>query len=82
MKIIVELLLDKVSAEAKQSPRLRMNYNFHKSLDDKCHRLSNTRPRTRLGIAHTSMSLLSLLPRFIVTPQRLSRSCFFVVELK
>lgn len=41
MKIIDQALLDKVSAEAKESPRLRMNYNFHQSLDDKCHRFLN-----------------------------------------
>ena len=56
-------LLDKVSEQAKFSPRLRMNYNFHQSLDEKCHRLSYARPRTRLGIAHASMALHSLLPR-------------------
>ena len=28
-------------AHAKESPRLRMNYNFHQSLDDKCQRLLN-----------------------------------------
>ena len=39
MKIIEATLLDKVSTEAKASPRLRMNYNFHQSLDDKCHRM-------------------------------------------
>ena len=38
MKIIDEQLLDAVTSEARQSPRLRMNYNFHKSLDEKCHR--------------------------------------------
>jgi len=37
MKIINATLLDKVSGEAKVSPRLRMNYNFHQSLEDKCH---------------------------------------------
>ena len=41
MKIIDAALLDKVSAQAKESPRLRMNYNFHQSLDDKCHRFLN-----------------------------------------
>ena len=41
MKIIDNNLLDKVSAQAKESPRLRMNYNFHQSLDDKCHRFLN-----------------------------------------
>lgn len=41
MKIIDQTLLDKVSSEAKASPRLRMNYNFHQSLDEKCHRFLN-----------------------------------------
>ena len=41
MKTIDIKLLDKVSAEAKESPRLRMNYNFHQSLDEKCHRFLN-----------------------------------------
>ena len=34
-------LLDQVSEQAKASPRLRMNYNFHQSLEDKCHRMLN-----------------------------------------
>ena len=38
---IDKILLDRVSAQAKASPRLRMNYNFHQSLDDKCHRMLN-----------------------------------------
>ena len=41
MKVIDTTLLDKVSEEAKESPRLRMNYNFHQSLEDKCHRFLN-----------------------------------------
>ncbi len=41
MKIIDQDLITKVSAEAKESPRLRMNYNFHQSLDEKCHRFLN-----------------------------------------
>ena len=41
MKIIDESLLNKVSAQAKESSRLRMNYNFHESLEDKCHRFLN-----------------------------------------
>ena len=39
--IIDKALLDKVSEQAKVSPRLRMNYNFHQSLEDKCHRMLN-----------------------------------------
>lgn len=41
MKIINHQLLDDVIAQAKASPRLRKNYNFHQSLDDKCHRFLN-----------------------------------------
>ena len=39
--IIDKALLDMVSEQAKASPRLRMNYNFHQSLDEKCHRFLN-----------------------------------------
>jgi len=39
--VIDKELLDKVSEQAKSSPRLRMNYNFHQSLEDKCHRMLN-----------------------------------------
>lgn len=41
MKIIDKELLDDVSLQAKQSDRLRKNYNFHESLEDKCHRMLN-----------------------------------------
>ena len=41
MKIIDETLLNEVSAQAIESPRLRMNYNFHQCLDEKCHRFLN-----------------------------------------
>jgi len=39
--IINDELIDKVTAEAKVSPRLRMNYNLHDSLDAKAQRLIN-----------------------------------------
>lgn len=39
--VIDKELLDKVSEQAKDSPRLRMNYNFHQSLEEKCHRMLN-----------------------------------------
>lgn len=52
MKIIDATLLDKVSAEAKKSPRRRMNYNFHLSLEDKCHRFLNAvEPGTEVSFA-------------------------------
>lgn len=49
--VIDEKLLDQVSTQAKDSPRLRMNYNFHKSLDEKCHRFLNAvEPGTKVPI--------------------------------
>ncbi len=41
MKVIDDNLLDKVCEEARMNPRLRKNYNFHQSLEDKCHRFLN-----------------------------------------
>ena len=53
MKIIDDNLINGVEAEAKQSPRLRMNYNFHQSLSDKCHRFLNAlEPGTQIPIHH------------------------------
>ena len=49
--IIDTELLDKVSEQAKASPRLRMNYNFHQSLDELCHRFINAvEPGTEVPI--------------------------------
>lgn len=49
--IIDEKLLDEVSSRAKASQRLRMNYNFHESLKDKCHRMLNAvEPGTEVPI--------------------------------
>lgn len=39
--IIDKKILDELTAQAKASPRLRMNLNFHQSLEDKCHRMLN-----------------------------------------
>ena len=51
MTIIDEDLLNKVSEQATTSPRLRMNYNFHQSLEDKCHRFLNAvEPGTEVPI--------------------------------
>jgi cupin fold WbuC family metalloprotein len=41
MKLIDKTLLDAVTAQAKASPRLRMNYNFHGDLADPVNRLLN-----------------------------------------
>ena len=49
--VIDKKLLDEVSEQAKASPRLRMNYNFHQSLDEKCHRFLNAvEPGTEVPI--------------------------------
>lgn len=39
--IIDKQLLDNVTGQAKASPRLRKNFNFHHSIDEKCHRFLN-----------------------------------------
>ena len=53
MKIIDDNLLAQVAAQAKASPRLRKNYNFHQSLDDKCHRFLNAmEPGTQIPVHH------------------------------
>ena len=39
--IITSNLLDIISAQAKESPRLRMNYNLHETLGSKVQRLFN-----------------------------------------
>lgn len=51
IEIIDNNLMNEVSQQAKASPRLRMNYNFHKSLDEKCHRMLNAvEPSTEIPI--------------------------------
>ena len=53
MKIIDDILIDYLAEEAKKSPRLRMNYNFHQSLQDKCHRFLNAMELgTKIPIHH------------------------------
>lgn len=63
-------LLDQVTAEAKASERLRMNYNFHESLDAPSQRLLNAlEPGTVLPIhrhMHTSETYVVLRGRLNV----------------
>ena len=45
--------MNDLAEQAKQSPRLRMNYNFHQSLQDKCHRFLNAlEPDTQIPVHH------------------------------
>ncbi|MDY5968708.1 MAG: WbuC family cupin fold metalloprotein [Bacteroidales bacterium] len=41
LEIIDQELLDRTIRQAQTSPRLRMNFNFHSSLNDKCQRMLN-----------------------------------------
>jgi cupin fold WbuC family metalloprotein len=41
VKIITRELIAQVSAEARQTPRLRKNFNLHPSDESRCHRLLN-----------------------------------------
>ena len=51
MKIIDNELLDEVSRQAEESPRLRMNYNFHDTLEANAQRLLNAlEPGTELPV--------------------------------
>lgn len=64
MKIIDTNLLDAVTKQAKESVRLRMNHNFHASLDAKAQRLLNAlEPGTTLPIhrhRHTAETYILL----------------------
>ena len=40
-RVIERKILDDLTVKAKESLKLRMNYNVHQSLDDKCHRMLN-----------------------------------------
>src|SRR5574344_2447324 len=64
MQLIDKPLIDKVSAAAAASPRLRMNHNFHESPDSKSQRLLNAlEPGTIMPIhrhPHTSETYVLL----------------------
>lgn len=70
MRIINKKLLDDVCEQAKKSPRLRMNYNLHDSLDAKAQRLLNAmEPGTELPIhrhVHTAETYIILRGRLSV----------------
>ena len=65
MKIINKELLDEITRQAKESPRLRMNYNLHDNLDAKAQKLLNAlEPGTILPIhRHPNTSETYLLLR-------------------
>lgn len=68
--IIDNKLLDEITAEAEASPRLRMNYNLHDSLDAKAQRLLNVLlPGTPLPVhrhMHTAETYVLLRGKMFV----------------
>lgn len=68
--ILNDELLDKVTTEAQASPRLRMNFNLHESLDAKAQRLINVLlPGTILPIhrhCHTAETYVLLRGKMFV----------------
>ena len=68
--LIDKQLLDEVSARAKASERLRMNYNLHEAMDSKAQRLFNAlEPGTILPIhrhQHTSETYILVRGRIDV----------------
>lgn len=68
--IIDDRLIDRVEEEARESPRLRMNYNFHESLDAKAQRLMNVLlPGTIIPIhrhRHTAETYVLLRGKMVV----------------
>lgn len=54
--LIDQQVLENLTAKAKTSPRLRMNLNFHQSLDEKYHRFLNAlEPGTEVPVHHHPM---------------------------
>ena len=84
--IIDKKLLNQVSEQAKAFPRLRMNYNFHQSLEDKCHRMLNAiEPGSPLPIHRhrkSSETVVCLRGRLVEEfYDELERRCTEAIEL-
>lgn len=64
MELIDKTLLDKLTKEAVDNDRLRINYNFHKDLSDKCQRLLNAmEPSTVMPIHHHKVAEMYIVLR-------------------
>lgn len=62
IELITQLLIDDVVKKAKVSPRLRMNYNLHSDLSDKCQRFINAmEPGTIIPIHHHHVAEVYIL---------------------
>lgn len=64
MQIITSSLLDDLTEKAKQNERLRINFNFHTDLEDKCQRLLNAmEPGTIMPIHRHKVAEMYVLLR-------------------
>ena len=62
LQVVNQELLNDVIENAKASPRLRMNYNLHSDLNDKCQRLLNAmEPGTIMPIHHHKVAEVYIL---------------------
>lgn len=62
LELIDTALMDEVIAKAEESPRLRMNHNFHPTLDDKVQRFLNVmEPGTVIDIHHHKVDEMLIL---------------------
>lgn len=83
---ITQALLDKLTAEAKSSPRLRMNYDLRNSDKDQSQRMLNAiEPGSELPIhrhKHTSETVVVLRGRLVWEYyDELERICMETIEL-
>lgn len=85
MVIIDDILLDDVSAKAVEGPRLRMNFNFHATMDAKAQKLLNAlEPGTELPIhrhLHTSESYILLRGKIRVLVYNEAKELLETIEL-
>ena len=64
LEILDKALIGETSAKAKESPRLRMNYNFHPELSDKVQRFINCMEvGTKVEIHHHTVDELLIVIR-------------------
>lgn len=62
LQVINQKLIDTLVDKAKAIPRLRINYNFHTDLNDKCQRLLNAmEPSTVMPIHHHNVAEMYIL---------------------
>jgi len=83
---ITQALLDKITAEAKASPRLRMNLDLRNSADDKSQRMLNAiEPGSPLPIhrhRHSSETVVCLRGRLVEEfYDELERTCTEAIEI-